>query len=217
MALLACTGLAGAVLPASAQVVQRSFVNPSFERPYIDTTNNGCHRTVPATWVPGWSSTEAGSNATGFNSGCPTGGTWAGAFPQTSTPEFPITTGATPNMIQMFHQTLGGVNAVEGVQWAELNADQNARLYQQVCMANGERVVWALSHRARGNTVNPEVMEFNIGTAVDGTGSTLIVRASEVTNGTQGTPTAAAPARLCPTTVGGLPATCSFTENNTTG
>ena len=57
MALLACTGLAGAVLPASAQVVQRSFVDQGFEVPYIGTTvrpATGCSRTLPANWVPGW-------------------------------------------------------------------------------------------------------------------------------------------------------------------
>ncbi|MFO1474596.1 MAG: hypothetical protein U1F20_08820 [Lysobacterales bacterium] len=43
-------------------------------------------------------------------------------------------------MIQLFRETFDGVNAVEGVQWAELNADSNARIYQSVCMVNGEQV-----------------------------------------------------------------------------
>ncbi len=128
LALVACAWLAIAA-PASAQV-QRSFVNQSFEEPYISTAT-GCSRTLPANWVPGWSSTENASAPAGFNSGCPTTGTWTGTFPQTSTPQYPIVVGATSNMIQLFHQPYTSTNAVEGVQWAELNADSNARIYQR--------------------------------------------------------------------------------------
>lgn len=187
VALAACGWLLLAALPAQAQV-QRSFVNPSFEIPYIGTNvrpAGGCHRTVPADWLPGWSSTEANSNPAGFSSGC-TYGSWTGTLPQTALPAA-NSNASNRNMIQQFRETLGGVNAVQGSQWAELNADSNARLYQSVCMAPGERVDWSLSHRARANTVNPEVMEFNISASANGAGATLIVRAAEITSGAQGT------------------------------
>lgn len=219
---------------ATAQVVQRSFVNSSFEVPYIDTANTGCHRTLPAVWLPGWASTENASLATGFNINCPDTGTfvppvnWDGVTPtQGGTPPYPIPVGSqTQNMIQVFHNTLGGVSAVQGTQWAELNADSNARLYQQVCMAPGEGVTWSLSHRARindGNSNNdggrPEVMEFNIGPNADGSGSALIVRGSSVTNGSQGTIPVTEPelARVCPLLVGGSLATCNVSVDSATG
>lgn len=222
MVLAALGWLGLAATPALAQV-QRSFVNPSFEKPRINVDSaTGCYRNVPAFWVPGWASTEAVGNT--FNNSCPVGTWvpptgWDGINPVQPAGQYvPLqSTPATQNMIQLFRQTSGGVNAVEGSQWAELNADSNARLYQRVCMASGEQIDWSLSHRARANTVNPEVMEFNIGSSNDGAGSTLIVRGSEITDGSQGTPTAAAPARLCPTTVGGNPATCTYSVNSATG
>ena len=219
-ALACCSWVLMSAAPAMAQVVQRSFVNQSFEVPYIDTANSGCHRTLPANWIPGWASTEAASLATGFNSSCPETGTfvppttptvWNGTTPaQTSTPPFPIPVGSrTQNMIQLFHETYG-VNAVQGDQWAELNADSNARLYQEMCMVTGEVVDWSLSHRARGNTSGtPETMEFNIGPNTNGSGSTLIMRGASYTDGTDST----TPASVCP---GGL-GTCTRTRDATTG
>ena len=199
LVLVACAWLA-IVAPASAQVVQRSFVDQGFEVPYIGTTvrpATGCSRTLPANWVPGWETTENASAPAGFNNGCPTTGTWTGTFPQTSTPQFPVVVGATSNMIQLFRETFDGVNAVEGVQWAELNADSNARIYQSVCMVNGEQVNWSLVHRGRTNTVNPEVMDFNIGTNPSGASSTMIMRGADTITGSPGIPALPGHTRQC--------------------
>lgn len=230
LALAACSWLLMASAPMQAQtVVQRNFLNPSFEVPLIVPSTNptlGCHRTLPANWVPGWASTEEGSAPAGFNLGCPTGGTfvpptnWDGMTPSqnNNTPPFPIPASSqTANTIQLFNEPVSSVNAADGDQWAELNADTPSRLYQQMCLANNEVIVWRLSHRARSNTVNPEVMEFNIGSSIDGVGSTLIVRGSSITSGAQGTPIPRAPARNCPTSVGGQSATCNVSVDSATG
>ena len=206
--------------PAHAQVVQRSFVNQSFERPYIGTGSDpGCSRTIWGSWVPGWSTTENASNPAGFNSGCPTNGTWTGTYPQGSTPIYPLGPAGpnTANMIQLFRQTFASLTtagwnyavAAEGTQWAELNADSNARLYQSVCLVTGERVNWTLSHRGRTNVVNPEVMAFNIGPNANGTGAALIVRGADTVSGSEGTPLLSSHSRQC-----GPGVTCNAPSTN---
>lgn len=75
----------------------------------------------------------------------------------------------------MFKNGFGGVTAADGVQWAELNAYSAARLYQTVCLMEGDVVEWYLYHKARGSSA-PEEMKFNIGESPTGVGSTTIVQ-----------------------------------------
>lgn len=83
--------------------------------------------------------------------------------------------------MQIFKNSAEGRDAAAGVQWAELNAFTPARLYQNVCMVQGEVVNWRLSHAGRLST--PERMRFNIGTSPSGSGSQVIV---DVTTNTAG-------------------------------
>lgn len=157
-------GLALASPHATAQV-QRSFVNPSFEVPALPGT--ACWSIRESADVPGWETTEPSYS-----------GPWDSTNHGTcgGHPDLPV-----DGAIQIFKNGWdSGLVAADGGQWAELNAFSARRLYQSICMANGERVDWSLAHRGRSGT---QVMQFNIGPAADGTGAQAIVQARSSTNG----------------------------------
>lgn len=160
--------MALACLPVHAQV-QRSFVNPGFEVPGLPGT--ACWSIRESADVPGWETTEP-----------PYSGSWGSNEHGTcgGHPDRPVIGG-----LQIFKDGWtdsghGAVPAVEGEQWAELNAFTRQRLYQTVCMANGERVDWSLAHRGRGGT---QVMQFNIGPNADGNNARPIIQARSSMDG----------------------------------
>ncbi len=159
--------VAGAVLlgiaqPASAQV-QRSFVNLGFEQPGLVTP--GCRVYIAASQVPGWQTTHPPA-ATENVGGCVV----PGGFNQTA----PILElWRTPRD----NASGGTVNAPEGVQIAELNAVVASRIYQNICLVNGERVSWRFSHRGRGSATVRDVAEMKIGA------SSTIVRVGTTNSG----------------------------------
>lgn len=156
------------VLSAACNVhaqAQRSFVNPSFETPVLPGT--ACWSIRESADVPGWETTEPSYNGTWNNT---SHGSCGGH------PDLPVV-----GAMQIFKNGWdSGLVATDGEQWAELNAFTARRLYQNVCMANGERVDWSLAHRGRGGT---QVMQFNIGPNPDGTGAQAIVQARSSTTG----------------------------------
>lgn len=153
VALLAFASLLGTIasLPVAAQV-QRSFVNLGFEQP--DLATNGCRVYINSSQVPGWQTTHPDS-ATQDSGGCVV----AGGL------------GASPGPILELWQTPrdnasgGMVNAPEGNQIAELNAVVASRIYQNVCLINGEHVTWRFSHRGRGSSTVRDVAEMKVGAA----------------------------------------------------
>ena len=135
-------------LVAGAQV-QREFTNLSFEQPDLQTP--GCRVYIAATQVPGWNTTHTpyGTQNVG---GCvvPSG------FSQTA----PILElWRTPRD----NASGGTVNARSGTQIAELNAEVASRIYQNVCLINGEPVRWRFSHRGRGSATTHDQMEMKVG------------------------------------------------------
>jgi uncharacterized repeat protein (TIGR01451 family) len=148
---------------AHAQV-QRSFVNPSFEEPELPGT--ACWSIRESADVPGWRTTEPPYNGTWGNS---QHGTCGGH------PDRPVI-----ESMQIFKNGWTGMQAQDGAQWAELNAQTPSRLYQTVCLAPGERVDWSLAHRGRSGG---ERMSFNIGPNADGTGNVEIMQATSNTAG----------------------------------
>ena len=158
---------AGLVLasPHAQAQTQRSFVNPSFEVPTLPGT--ACWSIRESVDVPGWETTEPSYSGSWGNTNH---GTCGGH------PDLPV-----DGAMQIFKNGWdSGLVATDGGQWAELNAFSARRLYQNVCMANGERVDWSLAHRGRSGT---QVMQFNIGPDPDGTGAQPIVQARSSTNG----------------------------------
>lgn len=146
--LLACIALLLAVAPAHAQV-QRSFVNLGFEAPALGTP--GCRVYIAANQVPGWQTTHVPTPAE--NSG---GCVVPGGFNQTA-PILELW------MTPRSNSSGGSVVAPQGVQIAELNAAAASRIYQNVCLINGETVRWRFSHRGRGSSSVRDVAEMKIG------------------------------------------------------
>ena len=136
------------LVPAQAQV-QRGFSNLSFEEPALQTP--GCRVYIADSQVPGWNTTHPAAAAENVG-GCvvPPG------FAQTA----PILElWRTPRN----NASGGSVNARSGVQIAELNAVVASRIFQNVCLINGERVDWRFSHRGRASASVRDLAEMKVG------------------------------------------------------
>jgi hypothetical protein len=155
---LALLMLCGAIQPALAQV-QRSFVNPSFEAPALtaSTVSAGCYVQVDQNTVPGWNTTHASMNGSG---NC--------TSPSRAIPG---------RLIEMWRDGFSGVKARDGFNFAELNAEQASRIYQNVCLVQGERVTWSFSHRGRNGVDTYDRAQMKVGA----TGS--IVQVGTTSNG----------------------------------
>ncbi|QKQ73708.1 hypothetical protein [Nostoc sp. TCL240-02] len=159
-------GLFGATLVlqptvAQAQYIQRSFLNPGFESPSFGSAGQQCYVQVDQSLVPGWSTThgsvKAGTgNCTGYTSpgSVPLIEIWTSGFLGAST----------------------GTNA--GNQFAELNAEQNSELYQNICLIKDETITFSLLHRGRSSATVADVANFLIGT------NTIFGTFSTTSNGT---------------------------------
>ncbi|MBR0344062.1 MAG: hypothetical protein IJI03_02225, partial [Rudaea sp.] len=149
-------------MPAAFAQVQRSFLDLGFEQPVLTapTPASGCYMQVDDSQLPGWSSAATTPSSTGLASG-------------NCTPPPPL--GTTGNLVEMWTTRFLGVVAREGRQFAELNAVYAGRLYQNVCVVQGEKVGWQLSHRGRSGT---DVMSFNVDSSAN-----QIMQGSTGTNG----------------------------------
>ncbi|TDK30097.1 DUF11 domain-containing protein [Luteimonas terrae] len=154
---LAAAVIAAAVvlLPGLAQaqqatVVQRSFINLSFEEPNLQTA--GCRVYIGEQYVPGWTTTHNpfGQQNVG---GC--------VAPSGFVP------GELARIIELWRtpRTNAGltVNARSGSQLAELNAEQLSRISQNVCLVQGDEIQWRFSHRGRASATTQDRMRFLLG------------------------------------------------------
>ena len=73
-------------------------------------------------------------------------------------------TTASDKMVEIWHEGMQAMKAYPGLgtQWVELNANMVSRLYENICLLNGETINWKFYHRGRGSNVRPDVMELNI-------------------------------------------------------
>ncbi len=144
--------------PAYAQV-QRSFINESFESPNLISTN--CYAMLPDNQIPGWLTThpvaDTGSNCT-LQPSAKTG-----------------------RLIEMWANGFNGVNAASGKQFVEVNASASSRLYQEVCLLNGETFNWRFSHRRRASS-GTESIEFNIAATATAATKQQIARSDATAN-----------------------------------
>jgi uncharacterized repeat protein (TIGR01451 family) len=124
-------------ISAQAQV-NRSIVNPSFEQPFTGARAAALNAffslppvyvTVDAGEIPGWETTHPL-----IVSGCPSA-TFAPAY------------NCTP--IELWANNFNGVTPANGIVFAELNAYQNSKLFQNVCFATGETFGFNFAHRGR--------------------------------------------------------------------
>ncbi len=135
---------------AQAQI-QRSIVNPSFELPFTGpraaslspwfTSTNWI--AVDAGEIPGWETTHPL-----ITNGCPAGGAIRPVYD------------CTP--IELWANNFLGVTPAQGIILAELNAYQNSKLFQNICMNTSEVFNFNFAHRGRGGV---DRAEFQIGAA----------------------------------------------------
>jgi uncharacterized repeat protein (TIGR01451 family) len=148
---------------AHAQI-QRSIVNPSFEQPFTGaraasinpffTSTNWI--AVDAGEIPGWETTHPI-----VANGCPAGGAITPAY------------NCTP--IELWANTFLGVVPAQGIVLAELNAYQSSKLFQNICMNNGESFSFNFAHRGRAGA---DQAQLQIGT------STVVLDVTTNTGGT---------------------------------
>ncbi len=69
-------------------------------------------------------------------------------------------TTASDNNLELWSSGFNGVPASDGNQFAELNANQTAALYQELCISGGSKVQWSVKHRGRSGV---DVAEVKIG------------------------------------------------------
>lgn len=151
--------LAAVAMPTVQAQVKRNFTNLGFEQPVLPGTN--CWVAIPDDAVPGWRTTHpsaAISNSCGLT-GIP----------------------ALGPLIELWNTPFNGVTAPQGKQLAELNANVASRLYQDVCLINGESVRWSFSHRGRGSATAYDVANFGLST--DSITYTPVVQVSTTNNG----------------------------------
>ncbi len=159
--------------PHGAQAqVKRNFVNLSFEIPNLQTP--GCRVYIADDQVPGWRTTQP-PGLTENVGGCVVPGGFAQTAPL-------IELWRTPRN----NSSGGAVIAPEGVQVAELNAVVASRLFQDVCLINGEQVRWSLNHRGRASATVRDVATFSY--SVDGVIITPVVEIGTTNNGTFNAP-----------------------------
>ncbi len=167
---LLATALASAVvlLPGlshaqQVNVVQRSFINLSFELPNLQTA--GCRVYINEALVPGWTTNHPAANQENVGN--------CVAPPGFSTAPAPI--------LELWRTPRQTVSARSGNQLAELNAVVESRISQSVCLEPQDQVRWQFSHRGRASATRQDQMEFlvgttpivSVGTTNDGTGGVL--------------------------------------------
>ncbi len=164
--------------------IQRSIVNPSFELPFTGiraasinpffTSTNWI--AVDAGEIPGWETTHPI-----VTNGCPAGG---GIRPVYD---------CTP--IELWANSFLGVVPAQGIVLAELNAYQLSKLFQNICMNNGETFSFDFAHRGRAgadqaqlqigasNTIVLDVTTNTSGTGVINAGGAVGTSATGIANG----------------------------------
>ncbi len=110
----------------------RGIINASFEIPAIDLGSVSFlgAQNDPFPSVPGWYTTN---------------GTYSGL----------------QHPLEIWSTGYSGVNAPVGFgnQYIEINCSENARIYQIICLIQGEKIDWSFYHRGRAGT---DVTEFNV-------------------------------------------------------
>lgn len=162
--LLACMALLSVCTSAQAQI-QRSIVNPSFELPFSGTRSAVLNPFFTSTnWISvdageilGWETTHPIQT-----NGCPAGGG--------------LTTPYNCTPIELWANSFNSVVPAQGRVLAELNAYVSSKLFQNICMSNGEVFTFNFAHRGRDGA---DRAQFQVGAS-----SVVIL---DVTTNTSGT------------------------------
>ena len=154
-------------LSAAQAQLQRSIVNPSFEDAFTGprATAYNTYFSTAVDWVsmdrgeiPGWETTH-----TVRATGCPAGNGGVTLAPYS-------VAAYSCNPIELWFNGFLGVTPVQGVRLAELNAYEASKLYQNICLNNGETLGFNFAHRGRSgtDTARFETTALNIVTVATG-------------------------------------------------
>jgi uncharacterized repeat protein (TIGR01451 family) len=150
---------------ATAQV-QRSIINQGFEDPVFVAPDplHGCIIQTSSSAIPGWQTTH---QVQGGSAGAGTGETCG-----------PASVGGP--LIEIWRAPFIIGAAAEGMQLAELNAEQASRLYQTICLTNAEQFDWRFSHHSRNGGANPQTIDFAISPVPNNPGVETVISTSSV-------------------------------------
>ena len=85
---------------------------------------------------------------------------------------------STTGEIELWDSNFNGVPAYAGVVFAEMNANVNGTLYQNICLINGEPIGWTFAHRARTGGAATQTARFQVANSGGTVLQTLAVQAS---------------------------------------
>lgn len=69
---------------------------------------------------------------------------------------------STTGEVELWDTTFNGVPAYDGNVFAEMNANVNGTLYQNICLINGEPIGWTFAHRARAGGAATQTARFQV-------------------------------------------------------
>lgn len=89
---------------------------------------------------------------------------------------------STTGEIELWDTNFNGVPAYEGNVLAEMNANVNGTLYQNICLINGEPIGWTFAHRARPGGAATQTARFQVANSGGTVLQTLATQASTTAN-----------------------------------
>lgn len=89
---------------------------------------------------------------------------------------------STTGEIELWDTNFNGVPAYSGNVFAEMNANVNGTLYQNICLINGEPIGWTFAHRARAGGAATQTANFQVATSGGTVIQTLATQASTTAN-----------------------------------
>lgn len=89
---------------------------------------------------------------------------------------------STTGEIELWDTTFNGVPAYAGVVFAEMNANTNGTLFQNICLINGEPFGWTFAHRARADGPATQTARFQVASSTGTVIQTLATQISTTSN-----------------------------------
>lgn len=89
---------------------------------------------------------------------------------------------STTGEIELWDTNFSGVPAYAGAVFAEMNANTNGTLFQNICLINGEPFGWTFAHRARAGGPATQTARFRVASSTGTVIQTLATQASTTAN-----------------------------------
>ncbi len=148
--------------PPETPVPTRTLVNPSFEYPAYSgsgSTWKSLDNYIPGddSTLQGWFSTHPTTGYSGYDNS---------RFKDSQGNPF-------QHLVELWVNAFQGVQAPEGDQFAELNAQADSALYQDLLVFSNETIPWSASHRGRSKDNIADIAEVFISDPLEWTGATF--------------------------------------------